>query len=184
MKTFLLVAIALIALFALMISPIIAKHLVAFAKDVVQAFKQPGISSTGHRFQGGFVTLLRAYGGYAQGTVVELPKSVEDSLIAASLATTSAGPATAGPVSTTMPSGSVTIAAGQSSIVITNPNITAQSVVWAAVAQAAADGTLLRIERIVPAAGSVTLYGTANATANTVVDWAILTPYGNLSGPV
>lgn len=184
MKTFLLVAIALIALFTLMISPIIAKHLVAFTKDVVQAFKQPGISSTGHRFQGGFVTLLRSYGGYQAGTIVELPKSVEDSLVAAGQATVSAGPATAGPVTTTMPSGSVTIAAGQASIVITNPNITAQSVIWAAVAQAAADGTLLRIERIVPAAGSVTLYGTANATAATAVDWAILSPYGNLSAPV
>lgn len=184
MKTFLLVAVALIALFALMISPIIAKHLVAFTKDVVQAFKQPGISSTGHRFQGGFVTLLRSYGGYQAGTIVELPKSVEDSLVAAGQATVSAGPPTPGAVTTTMPGGACAIAAGQSSVVITNPTVTAQSSIYAVVAQAAADTTLTQIVRVVPAAGSFTIVGNANATATTVVDWAILSPYGNLTSPV
>lgn len=184
MKSFVLAAISVIALFALMISPIIAKHLSAFVKDVMEALKAPvprlGLSAK----QAGFVTLLRAYGGYPAGRVVELPKSVEDSLVASGGASVSAGPPTVGAVSTTMPSGSVAIAAGQSSVVITNPNITAQSVVWASISQAAADGTLLRVERIVPADGSVTIYGTANATATTIIDWAILSPYGNLTSPI
>lgn len=133
--------------------------------------------------QGGFVTLLRPYMGYLQGTVVELPASTEASLIAAGQATTSAGPATSGAVTTSMSSGSVTVAAGSSSLVVTNPNVSVQSVVWACVAQAAADGTLLRVERVVCSAGFFTIYGTANATAATIIDWAILSPNGNLSNP-
>ena len=42
------------------------------------------------------------------------------------------------------------------------------------VAQAAADGTLLRVERVVCAAGLFTIFGTANATATTFIDWAIV----------
>ncbi len=133
--------------------------------------------------QGGFVTLLRPYLGYAQGTVVELPASTEAALIAAGQATTSAGPATSGAVTTTATSGSVTIAAGASSLVVTNSLVTVQSIIFAVVAQAAADGTLLRVERVVPAAGSFTIYGTANATAATIIDWAIIPPLGLSSIP-
>jgi hypothetical protein len=183
MKTFFLVAIALIALFALMISPIITKHLVAFTKDVVQIFKQPGISPNSHRFQGGYVTLLRSYGGYQAGQVVELPASTEATLIASGGGTTSAGPATAGPLSCTQTQGAATVATGASSVVITNPLVTPQSVIFAVVAQAAADATMLRVERIVAAAGSFTIYGTANATANTAVDWAIIGATGVSSNP-
>lgn len=133
--------------------------------------------------QGGFVLLGKSYMGYASGTIVELPASTEAALVASGQATVSAGPPTSGAVSTTANSGAVGIAAGQSSIVITNPNISVQSLVWACVAQAAADATLLRIERIVPGAGLVTIYGTAAATAAVTVDWAILNPNGSLSNP-
>lgn len=133
--------------------------------------------------QGGFVLLSRSYAGYAAGTIVELPKSTEDALIAAGQATTSAGPATAGPVTTTATSGSVTVAAGAASLVVTNPLVTVQSIIFAVVAQAAADGTFLRVERVVPAAGSFTIYGTAAATAATIVDWAIIPPLGVVSFP-
>ena len=60
-----------------------------------------------------------------------------------------------------------------SSVVITHPWVTANSIVMAVVSQAAADGTLLRVERVVPAAGSFTIYGTANATAATTIAWVI-----------
>lgn len=126
------------------------------------------------------VLLSRGYRGYVAGSIVQLPTSVEAALIAQGLATTSAGPVTPGAVTTDLMSGRVGIAAGQSSVVITNPNITAESKVTAVVAQAAADGTLLRVERILPAVGSVTIYGTANATAAVAIDWAVYTLSGEL----
>lgn len=122
------------------------------------------------------ILLSRPYAGYASGTIVELPASTEAALIAQGLATTSAGPVTTGAVTVNGTSGTVAIAAGASSVVVTSSYIDASSKVWACVAQAAADGTLLRIERVVAAAGSVTFFGTANATATTVVDWCLLNP--------
>ena len=120
------------------------------------------------------VLLNRAYGGYATGTIVQLPKDTEDALIAQGLAVTSAGPVTQGAVTTTYPSGRCTIAIGASSVVVTHAACTVSSQVFAVVAQAAADGTLLRIERALTAAGSFTIYGTANATAATVVNWMLI----------
>lgn len=119
------------------------------------------------------VTLTQPYGSLASGTITELPASTETALIAQGRATTG-GTLTTGAYTTTETSGTASIAAGASSVVITNANITASSKVFAVVAQAAADGTLLRVERVVPAAGSVTIHGTANATAATTIDWAIL----------
>ena len=127
------------------------------------------------------ILLAKAYGGYAAGTIVQFSTTIEAALIAAGIGTTSAGPVTTGAVSTTMPAGRVAIAAGSSSVVVTNPNVTTESKIFAVVAQAAADGTLLRVERIVPANGSFTIYGTANATATTTIDWAILGPFGGLA---
>jgi len=119
------------------------------------------------------VLLNRAYGGYAAGTIVELNKDTEDSLIAQGLAVTSAGPATSGAVSTSEFRGSCTIAIAASSVVVTHPSCSLSSRVLAYVSQAAADGTLLRVERIVTAAGSFTIHGTANATAAVVVEWML-----------
>lgn len=125
------------------------------------------------------VTLNVPYAGYASGTVRQFRTSIETNLIAQGLGATAADTAiTTGAVTTTEPQGRVAIAAGSSSVVVTNANITAQSKVWACVAQAAADGTLLRVERIVCAAGSFTIYGTANATATTLIDWCLLNPLG------
>jgi hypothetical protein len=126
------------------------------------------------------VLLNRAYGGYASGTVVELPADTEAALIAQGLAVTSAAPATSGAVSTTYNSGTVTVAIGASSVVVTNPQCTPSSKVCAYVAQAAADGTLLRVERIVCAAGSFTIFGTANATAATAIDWLLFPATGGV----
>lgn len=65
-------------------------------------------------------------------------------------------------------------------MVITNSLVTAASVVHAQVAQAVADGTLLRVERVVPGAGSFTIYGTANATADTVVSFQVISSHAVL----
>jgi hypothetical protein len=126
------------------------------------------------------VLLNRAYGGYASGTIVELPADTEAALIAQGLAVTNAGPATSGAVSTTYNSGTVTVAIGASSVVVTNPQCTVSSKVCAYVSQAAADGTLLRVERIVCAAGSFTIFGTANATAATAIDWILFPAPGGV----
>lgn len=132
------------------------------------------------------VTLNRAYQGYASGAVVQLPASTEAALIAQGLAATAAAAdITTGAATANTWSGRAAIAAGASSVVITNALVTANSQVFAVVAQAAADGTLLRVERVLPAAGSFTIYGTANATATTFVNWAVARADGGLtSSPV
>lgn len=128
------------------------------------------------------VTLARPYQGYIAGQTVQVPTSTENSLssqgVGAVASTSASAAVTTGALTTSLPAGRVSIAAGSSSVVVTNPNVDVNSKIWAVVNQAAADGTLLRVERIVPGAGSFTIYGTANATATTVIDWAILGPYG------
>ncbi len=125
------------------------------------------------------VLLRQAYAGYLAGTTVMLSTNVEAALIAQGLATAAlSANITTGPVTANVPAGRCAVAAGAASIVITNNMIDANSKIMAVVAQAAADGTALRVERIVPAAGSVTLYLTAAATATTFVDWSIVAPSG------
>lgn len=125
------------------------------------------------------VLLNRAYSTYASGATVTLPSSTEAALIAQGLATAStAASTTTGAVTAAQVSGIVAIAAGSSSVVVTNALVDAGSMVVAVVNQAAADGTLLRVERIVTAAGSFTIYGTANATATTLIKWAVVNPSG------
>lgn len=119
------------------------------------------------------IALTRPYGGYASGSIAEFSADTEAALIAQGYGATSAGPASTGAVSTNAMSGSVSIAAGASSVVVTHPSCTANSKVLATVAQTTADGTLLRVERVVCAAGSFTIFGTANATATTAIDWIL-----------
>jgi hypothetical protein len=121
------------------------------------------------------VLLGRAYAGYPAGATVELSTDAESALIAQGLAASAlATTVTTGAQTCNVPAGTAAIAAGASSVVITNNLVDANSKIFAVVGQAAADGTLLRVERIVPAAGSFTIYGTANATATTYIDWAII----------
>lgn len=120
------------------------------------------------------VLLSRAYGAYPSGAIVTLPASTEAALIAQGFATASVATLTTGAQSSNEFAGRAAIAIAASSVVVTNPFVNASSKVWACINQAAADGTLLRVERVVPAAGSFTIFGTANATAITIVDWAII----------
>lgn len=125
------------------------------------------------------VLLNRAYAGYVAGATVMLPTNVEAALIAQGLASSALSTTiTTGAATANVVSGRAAIAAGASSVVITNNLVDANSKVFAVVAQAAADGTLLRVERILCAAGSFTIYGTANATATTYVDWIVLVAPG------
>lgn len=125
------------------------------------------------------VLLNRAYGGHAAGTVREFSAELEANLIAQGLASASVvGSITTGAQTSDTWSGTVAVPIGSSSVVVTNSLVKANSKVWAVVAQAAADGTLLRVERVLCADGSFTIYGTANATAVTLIDWAILPTVG------
>lgn len=120
------------------------------------------------------VLLSRPYLGLAAGTVAVLPASTEAAIVAQGLGSVSVAVPTSGAFTTNTTRGFATIATGASSVVITNPSVDITSVVQAQVAQTTADATLLRVERCVPAAGSFTIFGTANATAPTVVSWEVL----------
>lgn len=126
------------------------------------------------------VTLTRTYVGYAASTVVNLPSNIEAALVAQGLAATAAvANTTTGAVTANINSGIAAIAAGSSSVVITNNLVDASTKIIAYVSQAAADGTLLRVERIVAAAGSFTIFGTANATATTLIAWSLVNQQGD-----
>lgn len=131
------------------------------------------------------VLLNRAYGGYSAGQTIQLPTLTENALIAQGVGTlvsaAAAAAVTPGALTTSLPAGRCTIAAASSSVVVTNPGVDVNSKIFAVINQVAADGTLLRVERIVPAAGSFTIYGTANATAAVSIDWAVLGPFGGLT---
>lgn len=125
------------------------------------------------------ISLNKAYGGAPAGAIVSFTSELEAALIAQGLAvaSTRANTSTGAQTQNTM-QGTAAIAAGASSVVITNSLVDANSHVVAKVAQAAADGTLLRVERVVCAARSFTIYGTANATATTLIDWEIVVNSG------
>jgi hypothetical protein len=120
------------------------------------------------------VTLSRTYAGYPSGQVVELGAATEAALIAQNLAVSAAVTAiTTGAVTANVSQGTVAVAAAASSVVVTNALVDAGTKIWACVSQATADTTFTAVLRIVPAAGSFTIYGAA-ATATTLVDWAII----------
>lgn len=81
---------------------------------------------------------------------------------------------TPGNVTNGNPKGRVAIAAGSNNVVVTNSLVLATSTVFAVINQASADATLTQVVRVVPAAGSFTIYGNANATAATVIDYLVI----------
>lgn len=126
------------------------------------------------------VLLNRPYGGYAAGTIVQLQTVTEAALIAQGLATSSAGPVTAGAVTTTETSGRVGIGAAAQTVVVTNPRFTTESKFAAFLSNAAADATATFITRITPASGSVTFTLNANTTGVVAIDWMLLMQSGEL----
>ena len=80
---------------------------------------------------------------------------------------------TPGAATINTPSGRCAIAALAVSVVITSSIVTAASRIYAVIGQTAADATLLYIARIVPAAGSFTIFGTAASTSPVVVNFIV-----------
>ena len=127
------------------------------------------------------ILLSKGYAGYAAGTIVQLQTSTEAALVAQGLATVSAGPVTPGAVTTTETMGRAGIAAAGTSVVVTNPSFNTESKFQAVLSQAAADATATIVNRIVPAAGSVTFFVNAAATAAVSIDWMLLIKSGDFS---
>lgn len=125
------------------------------------------------------ILLNRNYLGYLGGTIVQLTTNAEAALIAQGLAVNSVGPVTPGPVNCNVnTSGRVGIAAAGVSVVITGPNLTAETKYIAYLSNAVADTTALSITRITPAVGSVTFTLNAAATAAVAIDWSVANPLG------
>lgn len=124
------------------------------------------------------ILLSRSYAGYPAGVIVEFANSVEQALIAQGYGTSSAGPVTPGATSTSNYQGTCAVAAAAGSVTITHPAVDISTKIFAVIAQATADATALYVARIVPAAGSFTIYTNANATAATTIDWSIVDPLG------
>lgn len=69
-------------------------------------------------------------------------------------------------------SGKCKIAAGQSSVVVTNSNVNANTIIEPIINQSSEDATLVRL-RYTCTSGSFTIFGNANATAAVQVSWSI-----------
>lgn len=123
------------------------------------------------------IALSRPYAGYAAGTNASFDTPTEAALVQQGFGSITAALPTAGAQTTTQPNGRAVIATGTGSVVVTNPMVTPQSKIGAVINQATADTTLTTL-RVVPALGSFTIFGNANATAPVTVDWV----NQNLSG--
>jgi len=129
------------------------------------------------------ILLSRSYAGYLAGTIVQLPKSEEASLVAQGFGTVSAGPVTAGTVTTSKTMGRAGIAAAGTQVIVNNTGFTDESKFQAYLSNAAADATAVAITRIVPAAGSVTFVLNAASTGIVAVDWMQLPSQQGLLPP-
>jgi len=123
------------------------------------------------------IALSRPYAGYPAGTNASFDTPTEAALVQQGFGSITANLPTAGAQTTTQPNGRAVIAAGAGSVVITNPMVTPQSKIGAVINQATADTALTQL-RVVPALGSFTIFGNANAAAAVTVDWV----NQNLSG--
>lgn len=127
------------------------------------------------------ILLNKGYMGLAAGNTVSLATNIEQALIGQGLATASTkANITPGNITYNGWTGTVVIPAGSNQVVITSPYFDENTKLVANIAQTTADGTLTSIQRVVAAnrvagaaGGTVTIFGNANATAATVVDWVI-----------
>lgn len=127
------------------------------------------------------VLLNKAYMGLIAGNTVGLATNIEQALIGQGLATAATkANITPGNITYNGWTGTVAIPTGAASVVITSPYFDQNTKLVANIAQAAADGTLTSINRVVAAdrvagaaGGTVTIFGNANATAPVILDWVI-----------
>lgn len=128
------------------------------------------------------VLINKTYKGVPAGNIAQFVTSEETALKAQGLASTTALDVTAGAATQNSVQGRCAVAAAATSVVITNSQVDASTRIHAVISQAAADATALYVARVVPAAGSFTIYVNAAATADTFIDWVIVNPIGLTSG--
>jgi hypothetical protein len=127
------------------------------------------------------VLLNRAYRGYIAGAVATFDKPTEDAIIAQGIGVTStAVPTTGTQAPDIQMMGRAAIPIGAASVQINHPLCTEQSMIVANINQAAADSTLLRVERVLAGEGTFTIYGTANATAAVEINWLLINVVGSI----
>ena len=129
------------------------------------------------------ILLSQPYAGYAAGTVASLQTNVEAALIAQNRGVASVGPVTPGPVVANEVVGRCGVAAAASSVVITNNLVNADTRIFAVINQATADVSAFNVSRVVPAAGSFTIFLNAATTAAVTVDWALFLSAGKTTLP-
>src|SRR5262245_55118095 len=120
------------------------------------------------------VLLTKAYGGSPAGTVLSFTSELEAALIAQGFASASTrANTTTGTQTCNALQGTCAAAAAAANVQVNNNLVDANSHVTAKIAQVAADGTALRVERVVCSAGFFTIHLTAGATATTLIDWEL-----------
>lgn len=123
------------------------------------------------------ILLSKSYGGYLAGTIAQFQTATESALVSAGYGTISAGPVTAGAVTTTQTLGRVGIAAAGTAVVVTNSSFTTESKFLAVLSNIAADTTATSV-RVTPGAGFVTFTLNAASTGIVAIDWVWLTLSG------
>lgn len=125
------------------------------------------------------ILLSRSYKGVPAGNTASFSTDEELALVAQSIGTTAALSAiTAGALTNNSTNGVVAFAAAATSLVVTNSLVDANSKIFAVINQVAADTTFTFVARIVPAAGSFTIFANAGATAAVLVSWMLINPAG------
>lgn len=125
------------------------------------------------------VLLSRSYAGVPAAGVVSFTSELEAALIAQGLASASTrATTTTGTQTQNTMQGTCAAAIAATNVQVNNSLVDANSHVTAKVAQVTADGTALRVERVVCSAGFFTVYLTAGATAVTLIDWEIVVNSG------
>lgn len=125
------------------------------------------------------ILLSRAFKGVVAGNTASFTTDEESSLVGQQLGTSQAlTTITPGNMTNNSSAGVVAFAAGATSVVVTNSLVDGNSKIFAIINQATADGTFTSVSRVMPVAGSFTIFGNAGATAQTLVSWALLNPAG------
>lgn len=121
----------------------------------------------------GTVTIFPAItGGTINNTSIGLTGPAFAKFNAFQLWFTSDTSSTPGNATITGPRGRLAIAAGSSSVVLTNAQLNSPtSSLFVFINQGTADATLTRIDRVSVTTGSATIYGNAVATGNVVIDF-------------
>lgn len=127
------------------------------------------------------LVLNKGYAGAPSGYIGHFDEVLGTGLVAAGIASVSTGTETAGAQTMNLLEGSVFFAAGVAAatgLVVTCDKVDVSTKIYAVINLASPDTTALNVGRIVPAAGSFTIFLAQATTAIVRVDWYILNSSG------